>query len=70
MAKATLGVKTKVRRCTRGSWPVVTSRNNCDVTSSPVVMRRYINDDGDKQRYKTSKTQVSPAFYEIVILVE
>ena len=38
---------------------IVTSHTNCDVTSCPVVMRRYANADGDEQRYKTSKTQVS-----------
>ena len=34
---------------------IVTSHTNCDVTSGPVVMRRYANADGDEQRYKTSK---------------
>ena len=34
---------------------IVTSHTNCDVTSGPVVMRRYPNADGDEQRYKTSK---------------
>ena len=38
---------------------IVTSHTDCDVTSGPVVMRRYANADGDEQRYKTSKTQVS-----------
>ena len=33
---------------------IVTSHTNCDVTSGPVVMRRYANADGDGQRYKTS----------------
>ena len=33
-------------------------------------MRRYATADGDEQRYKTSKTQVSLAFYKIVIAVE
>ena len=33
---------------------IVTSHTNCDVTSGPVVMRRYANADGDEQRYKTS----------------
>ena len=33
-------------------------------------MRRYANADGDEQRYKTLKTQVSLAFCEIVIVVE
>ena len=41
---------------------IVTSHTNCDVTSGPVVMRRYANADGDEQRYKTSKTQVSLTF--------
>ena len=41
---------------------IVTSHTNCDVTSCPVVMRRYANADGDEQRYKTSKTQVSLTF--------
>ena len=49
---------------------IVTSQTNCDVTSCPVVMRRYANADGDEQRYKTSKTQVSLAFCKIVIVVE
>ena len=38
---------------------IVTSYTNCDVTTCPVVMCRYANADGDEQRYKTSKTQVS-----------
>ena len=42
---------------------IVTSPTNCDVTSGPVVMRRYANADGDEQPYKTSKTQVSLTFY-------
>ena len=46
------------------------SHTNCDVTSCPVVMRRYANADGDEQRYKTSKTQVSLAFCKIAIEVE
>ena len=29
---------------------IVTSHTNCDVTSGPVVMRRYANADGDEQR--------------------
>ena len=33
-------------------------------------MGRYANVDGDEQWYKTSKTQVSLAFYKIVIVVE
>ena len=33
-------------------------------------MRRYANTDGDEQRYKTSKTQVSLAFCKIMIVVE
>ena len=41
---------------------IVTSPTNCDVTSGPVVMRRYANADGDEQPYKTSKTQVSLTF--------
>ena len=41
---------------------IVTSQTNCDVTSCPVVMRRYANADGDEQRYNTSKTHVSLAF--------
>ena len=41
---------------------IVTSHTNCDVTSGPVVMRRYANADGDEQWYKTSKTQVSRTF--------
>ena len=41
---------------------IVTSHTNCDVTSGPVVMRRYANADEDRQRYKTSKTQVSLTF--------
>ena len=41
---------------------IVTSPTNCDVTSGPVVMRRYANADGDEQRYKKSKTQVSLTF--------
>ena len=49
---------------------IVTSHTNCDVTSCPVVMRRYANADGDEQRYKTSITQVSLAFCKIVIVVE
>ena len=49
---------------------IVTSQTNCDVTSCPVVMRRYANADGDEQRYKTSKTQVSLALGKIVIVVE
>ena len=49
---------------------IVTSQTNCEVTSCPVVMRRYANDDGDEQRYKTSKTQASLAFCKIMILVE
>ena len=38
---------------------IVTSQTNCDVTSYPVVMRRYAIADGNEQPYKTSKTQVS-----------
>ena len=49
---------------------IVTSHTNCDVTSCLVVMRRYANADGDEQRYKTLKTQVSLAFCEIVIVLE
>ena len=48
---------------------IVTSQTNCDVTSCP-VMRRYANNDGDEQRYKTFKTQASLAFYKIMIVVE
>ena len=48
---------------------IVTSETSCDVTSGPFVMRRYANADGDEQRYKTSKTQVSLAFCKIVIVV-
>ena len=33
-------------------------------------MRRYTNADGDEQRYKTSKTQISLAFCKIMIVVE
>ena len=33
-------------------------------------MRRYVNADGDDQRYKTTKTQVSLAFCKIVVVVE
>ena len=44
---------------------IVTSHTNCDVTSGPVVMRRYANADGDEQRYKTSKTQVSLTFCKL-----
>ena len=47
---------------------IVTSHTNYDVTSCPVIMRRYANADGDEQRYKTSKTQVSLAFCKIVIV--
>ena len=49
---------------------IVTSHANCDVTSCPVVMRRYANAYGDEQRYKTSKMQVSLAFCKILIVVE
>ena len=49
---------------------IVTSHTNCDVINCPVVMRRYANADGDEQRYKTSKTQVSLALCKIVIVVE
>ena len=49
---------------------IVTSHTNCDVTSCPVVMRRYANADGDEQQYKTLKTQDSLAFCKIVIMVE
>ena len=44
---------------------IVTSHTNCDATSGPVVMRRYANADGDEQRYKTSKTQVSLIFCKL-----
>ena len=44
---------------------IVTSHTNYDVTSGPVVMRRYANADGDEQRYKTSKTQVSLTFCKL-----
>ena len=47
-----------------------TSHNNCDVTSCPVVMRRYANTDGDEQRHKPSKLQNSLAFCKIMIVVE
>ena len=40
---------------------IVTSHTNFDVTSCPVVMRRYADADGDEEWYKTSKTQVSLA---------
>ena len=53
-----------------GGLLIVTSHTNCDVTSCPVVMRRNANADGDEQRYKTLKTQVSLAFCKIVIVVE
>ena len=33
-------------------------------------MRRYANADGEEQRHKTSKMQVSLAFCKIVIVVE
>ena len=33
-------------------------------------MRRYANVDGDEQQCKTSKTQISLAFFEIVIVIE
>ena len=49
---------------------IVMSHTNCDVTSSPVVMHRYANADGDEQRYKTSKTQIFLAFYKMMIVVE
>ena len=49
---------------------ILTSPTNCDATIYPVVMRRYANADGDEQRYKTSKTQVSLTFCKIVIVVE
>ena len=49
---------------------IVTSHTNCDVTSCPVIMRNYANADGDEQRYKTLKMQVSLTFCKIVILVE
>ena len=44
---------------------IVTSHTNCDVTSGPVVMRRYANADGGEQRYKKSKTQVSLTFCKL-----
>ena len=34
------------------------------------LLRRYANADGDEQRYKTLKTQISLAFCKIVIVVE
>ena len=49
---------------------IVTSQTNCDVTSCPIVMRRYASADGDEQRYKMPKTQVSLPFFKIVIMVE
>ena len=49
---------------------IVTSQTNCDITSCPIVMRRYANADGNEQRYKTSKMQVSLAFCKIMIVVE
>ena len=49
---------------------IVTSLTNCNVTSCPVVMRRYSNADGDEQRYKMPKMQVTLAFCKIVIVVE
>ena len=49
---------------------IVTSHTNCDVTSCPVIMRRYANADGDEQQYKTLKMQVSIDFCKIVIMVE
>ena len=47
---------------------IVTSHTNCDVTGCPVVMRSYANADEDEQWCKTSKTQVSLAFCNIVII--
>ena len=42
-------MKTKVRRCASGSWPIDCDVTYCDVTSCPVDMRRpYENTDGDK----------------------
>ena len=41
---------------------IVTSHTNYDVTSCPVVMRRYASADWIEQRSKTSKTQVFLAF--------
>ena len=49
---------------------IVTPHTNCDVSSSPVIRRRYANADGDEQRYKSSKTQVFLAYYKMVIVVE
>ena len=49
---------------------IMTSQTNCDVTSCPVVMHGYANADGDEQRYKTSKMQVSLTFRKIMIVVE
>ena len=49
---------------------IVTSHTSYEVTSCPVVMRRYANVNGDEQRYKMSKTQVFLAFYKMVIMVE
>ena len=31
---------------------IVTSDNTCDITSCPVVVRRYENVDGEEQWYK------------------
>ena len=71
--KATLVVKTRfaVALVVRGLL-IVTSHTDCDVTSCPIVMRRYENAYGDEQRCKTSETQVFLGFffYEMVILVE
>ena len=49
---------------------IVTSHTNYDVTSCPVVMRRYANTDRDEQWYKTSQTQVSLAFCKTVFVVK
>ena len=37
--------------------------DNCDVTSCPVIMRRYANADGDEQQYKTSEPQGFLVFF-------
>ena len=55
----------KFKICVVCDLLIVTSHTNCDVTSGPVVMRRYANADGDEQRYKTSKMQVSLTFCKL-----
>ena len=41
---------------------IVTSHTNCDVTSGPVVMRRYANADGDEQRIQDVENASFPYF--------